>query len=36
MSYTEAKQKYATLGINTEEVLNKMKEVNVSVHCWQF
>lgn len=35
MSYTEAKQKYATLGINTEEVLNKMKEVNVSVHCWQ-
>lgn len=35
MSYTEAKQRYEALGINTEEALNKMKEVNVSVHCWQ-
>lgn len=35
MSYSEAKQKYAAIGIQTEEVLNKMKEVEVSVHCWQ-
>ena len=35
MSYVEAKQRYEKLNINTEEVLEKMKEVNVSVHCWQ-
>ena len=35
MSYVEAKQRYEKLNINTEEVLEKMKQVNVSVHCWQ-
>ncbi|MBQ4342425.1 MAG: L-rhamnose isomerase [Erysipelotrichaceae bacterium] len=35
MSYLEAKQRYEQLGINTEEVLETMKKVNVSVHCWQ-
>ena len=35
MSYVEAKQRYENIGINTEEVLEKMKQVNVSVHCWQ-
>ena len=35
MSYVEAKQRYEKLDINTEEVLEKMKQVNVSVHCWQ-
>ncbi len=35
MSYTEAKQRYEQIGINTDAVLEKMKEVNVSVHCWQ-
>ncbi len=35
MSYVEAKQRYEQLGISTEEVLEKMKTVNVSVHCWQ-
>ena len=33
MSYVEAKQRYENIGINTEEVLEKMKQVNVSVHC---
>jgi len=35
MSYLEAKQRYEQLGINTEEALETMKKVNVSVHCWQ-
>lgn len=35
MSYLEAKQRYEHLGIHTEEVLETMKKVNVSVHCWQ-
>ncbi|MBE6107912.1 MAG: L-rhamnose isomerase [Erysipelotrichaceae bacterium] len=35
MSYLEAKQRYEQLSINTEEALETMKKVNVSVHCWQ-
>lgn len=35
MSYTEAKQKYAALGVDTEAALDKMKTVPVSLHCWQ-
>lgn len=33
--YEEAKNIYASLGVNTEEALNKLSEVTVSVHCWQ-
>ena len=35
MSYVEAKQRYERIAIDTEAVLEKMKQVNVSVHCWQ-
>lgn len=33
--YEEAKARYAKIGINTEDVLSKLKDVCVSVHCWQ-
>jgi L-rhamnose isomerase len=33
--YQLAKEQYAELGINTDEVLEKMKEVVISLHCWQ-
>ncbi|MBQ7153096.1 MAG: L-rhamnose isomerase [Clostridia bacterium] len=33
--YEYAKQKYAGIGIDTEEVLEKLKDITVSVHCWQ-
>ena len=33
--YEEAKSIYAALGVNTEDALNKLSEVTVSVHCWQ-
>lgn len=33
--YEEAKNIYASLGVNTEEALNKLSVVTVSVHCWQ-
>ena len=35
MSYTEAKEKYAAIGIDTEAALTKLKIVPVYLHCWQ-
>ncbi len=35
MSYLEAKEKYAALGVDTEEAIAKLKSVPVSLHCWQ-
>jgi len=34
-AYEAAKAKYASLGINTDEVIAKLKEIPVSMHCWQ-
>ena len=34
-AYQLAKEQYAELGINTDVVLEKMKEVVISLHCWQ-
>ncbi len=33
--YEEAKKIYAKFGIDTESALNTLKNVTVSVHCWQ-
>lgn len=35
MSYISAKEKYALLGVDTEEAIEKLKSVPVSLHCWQ-
>ena len=34
-AYTLAKERYAALGVDTQGVLNTLKDVTVSVHCWQ-
>lgn len=34
-AYQLAKKQYAELGINTDQVLEKMNEVVISLHCWQ-
>lgn len=34
-AYTLAKERYAALGVDTEGVLKTLKNVTVSVHCWQ-
>jgi len=34
-SYALAKEQYAELGVNTNQVLEKMKDVVISLHCWQ-
>ncbi len=33
--YNEAKERYAALGVDTEAAIAKLKEVPVSLHCWQ-
>lgn len=33
--YSYAKKVYAAYGVNTDEVLGKMKERHISLHCWQ-
>lgn len=34
-AYEVAKSRYAELGINTDEVLEKLKAITISLHCWQ-
>lgn len=33
--YNEVKNKYAAVGVDTEEVLKKLSQIPISVHCWQ-
>ena len=35
MSYIEAKEKYARLGVDTDKAMEILKTVPVSLHCWQ-
>lgn len=34
-NYQLAKKTYASFGIDTDKVLEKMKDIQVSIHCWQ-
>lgn len=34
-SYEIAKKRYEKLGINTDEVINKLENISISMHCWQ-
>ncbi len=34
-SFELAKQQYATLGVDADAAIDKMKDVNISLHCWQ-
>ncbi len=34
-SYEMAKEMYDEWGIDTEEVLEKLKKISISIHCWQ-
>ena len=35
MSFTEAKARYAAIGVDVEEALAKLAAIPVSLHCWQ-
>jgi L-rhamnose isomerase len=34
-AYKIAREQYAKYGINTDGVINKLKNISVSIHCWQ-
>lgn len=34
-AYKLAKDQYETIGVNVDEVLSKLKNIKLSVHCWQ-
>jgi L-rhamnose isomerase len=34
-AYAIAKEKYAELGVNTDQVLERLAQVSLSLHCWQ-
>ncbi len=34
-AYEIAKQQYAAIGVDTDAAIAKMKDVNISLHCWQ-
>lgn len=35
MSYQEAKEVYAKIGVDTEQAIEKLRNTAISVHCWQ-
>lgn len=34
-AYELAKERYQELGVDTEEVLAKLAQLSLSIHCWQ-
>ena len=34
-SYSDALERYAALGVDTEEALRRLSRVSISLHCWQ-
>ena len=35
MQYEYAKEKYASLGVDTEEAMRQLSGIKISMHCWQ-
>ena len=34
-SYELAKEQYGKIGVDTDEILKRLDEIMISVHCWQ-
>ena len=34
-SYADARQQYGEFGVDTEAVLDRMADIQISIHCWQ-
>jgi L-rhamnose isomerase len=34
-AYEYAKERYGALGVNTDDVLEKLQKISISLHCWQ-
>lgn len=35
MSYESAREQYAKIGVDTDRAIAKMRDVHLSMHCWQ-
>jgi L-rhamnose isomerase len=35
MSYSDAKKKFAKIGVDTEKVIDALGKISISLHCWQ-
>ena len=33
--YESAKQRYASIGVDTDAAIEQLKKVSISMHCWQ-
>lgn len=34
-AYEIAKERYATLGVDVDNVMEQLQQVSISMHCWQ-
>ena len=34
-AYSLAKERYAALGVDTEQALTRLENISISLHCWQ-
>ena len=34
-AYEAAKQRYAELGVNSDEAMERLSKIAISLHCWQ-
>jgi len=34
-NYNDAKNKYAEFGVNTDKAIERLKKIELSIHCWQ-
>ena len=34
-NYQIAKEKYAAIGVDTDAAIAKLKDIKISLHCWQ-
>ncbi len=34
-AYALAKERYAALGVDTEQAISRLEKVSISLHCWQ-
>ena len=35
LNYQVAKEKYASVGVDTDKALNQLQNISLSLHCWQ-
>ncbi|MGA7607748.1 MAG: L-rhamnose isomerase, partial [Anaerolineales bacterium] len=34
-AYTLAKERYAALGVDTDQAIARLNKISISLHCWQ-